>query len=154
MLKRLFALPRTSNLSGPKYPFVTTNYRKNYTQNKPPNKSPGMANRRLEEDIGDLPEDLAFEERYHGRGNQEGGGRGRGKGRRGGKAGGGGGNPQNKEVQISKALSKLLRHAASDAGVKLDSEGYGRLDQVVSRYSFLHNSRGISSTYGDFTWVP
>ncbi|TVY92229.1 tRNA 2'-phosphotransferase [Lachnellula willkommii] len=90
-----------------------------------------MANRKLGEDIGDLPEELAFEEKFHGGGNQGGGGRGRGKGGRGGKSGGGGGNPQNKKMQISKALSKLLRHAAADAGLKLDSEGYGRLDQVM-----------------------
>lgn len=98
-----------------------------------------MANRKLEEDIGDLPEELAFEEKFHGGGSQGGGGRGRGKGGRGGKSGGGGGNSQSREMQISKALSKLLRHAAADAGVKLDSEGYGRLDQVVSRH-FLFRS--------------
>ncbi|TVY38069.1 tRNA 2'-phosphotransferase [Lachnellula subtilissima] len=87
-----------------------------------------MANRKLEEDIGGLPEELAFEEKFHGGGNQGAGGRGRGKGGRGGKSYGG---PQNKEMQISKALSKLLRHAAADAGLKLDSEGFGRLDQVM-----------------------
>jgi len=49
---------------------------------------------------------------------------------RGGKAGGGGG--QGREVQVSKALSKLLRHAAEEEGVQLDKEGFARLDQVVT----------------------
>jgi hypothetical protein len=137
MLKRFSTFLRLLNLSKPKYPFIT----KNYTQNKAPNKSPGMANPRLEGDIGDLTEDLALEEKYHGPANKGGGGRGREKGGRGGKAGGGG-NPQNRETQVSKALSKLLRHAAPDAGVKLDSEGYGRLDQVVSWHSFLQPTLG------------
>lgn len=38
----------------------------------------------------------------------------------------------NREVAVSKALSKLLRHAAGDAGVKLDAEGFASLEQVVS----------------------
>ncbi|KUJ21040.1 uncharacterized protein LY89DRAFT_577171 [Mollisia scopiformis] len=37
----------------------------------------------------------------------------------------------NREVAISKALSKLLRHAAEEAGLKLDAEGYTPLDQVL-----------------------
>jgi RNA:NAD 2'-phosphotransferase (TPT1/KptA family) len=41
----------------------------------------------------------------------------------------------NREVAVSKALSKLLRHAAEDAGLSLDGEGFARLDQVVSLYS-------------------
>lgn len=44
----------------------------------------------------------------------------------------------NREVAVSKALSKLLRHAAEDAGLTLDDEGYARVDQVVSQqYSSL-----------------
>lgn len=58
-----------------------------------------------------------------------------GKGSRGGRGGGGGGGGQNREVVISKALSKLLRHAAEDEGLKLDGEGFARLDLVVS-FSF------------------
>lgn len=50
--------------------------------------------------------------------------------RRGGKGGGRGG--ESREVAISKALSKLLRHAAAEAGLALDGEGFGRLDEVVS----------------------
>ncbi|TGO48557.1 hypothetical protein BCON_0237g00130 [Botryotinia convoluta] len=57
-----------------------------------------------------------------------------GRGGRGGKgrgAGGGGGNGKNREMLISKALSKLLRHAAESEGVKLDGEGFARLDLVM-----------------------
>lgn len=49
-----------------------------------------------------------------------------------GKGGGGGG--QGREVQVSKALSKLLRHQAANAGVQLDDEGYATLDSVVSNH--------------------
>lgn len=48
---------------------------------------------------------------------------------RGGRRGGGG---QSREVQVSKALSKLLRHQAENAGIKLDGEGYAPLNRVVS----------------------
>ena len=43
----------------------------------------------------------------------------------------------NREVAVSKALSKLLRHAAEDVGVTLDGEGFARLDQVVSLPALL-----------------
>lgn len=55
--------------------------------------------------------------------------RGGGQGKRGGRGGGG---APDREVLISKALSALLRHKASDAGIDLDGEGFARLDQVVS----------------------
>ena len=57
------------------------------------------------------------------------GGRGKGKGRGsvGGKTDGPG-----REILISKALSRLLRHSAVEAGLTLDGEGYARVDQVVS----------------------
>ncbi|KAI0128845.1 Tpt1/KptA family RNA 2'-phosphotransferase [Xylariales sp. AK1849] len=57
------------------------------------------------------------------------GGRNKGAGRRG--KGTGGGGAQDREVQISKALSTLLRHQAANAGVKLDVEGFARLDKVI-----------------------
>ncbi|RKF61209.1 tRNA 2'-phosphotransferase 1 [Erysiphe neolycopersici] len=46
----------------------------------------------------------------------------------------------NKQVAVSKALSKLLRHAANEAGLKLDSEAYARVDQVLQwqRLKSLH----------------
>jgi 2'-phosphotransferase len=67
------------------------------------------------------------------------GGTGRGKGPsgrggRGGSRGGRAGGEMNREVAVSKALSKLLRHAAEDAGLTLDGEGFARVDQVVSLY--------------------
>lgn len=43
------------------------------------------------------------------------------------------GGKMDKQMAVSKALSKLLRHAAEDVGLKLDSEAYARVDQVVSR---------------------
>ncbi|KAL2271719.1 hypothetical protein VTJ83DRAFT_1090 [Remersonia thermophila] len=54
-----------------------------------------------------------------------------GGGKRGGRAGkdGGGGNRRN--VDLSKALSRLLRHQAENAGVQLDKEGYASLDKVL-----------------------
>jgi len=45
-------------------------------------------------------------------------------------------------VVISKALSKLLRHAAEDEGLKLDEEGYARLDLVVSFLFALYLMEG------------
>ncbi|RGP59162.1 hypothetical protein FSPOR_11542 [Fusarium sporotrichioides] len=51
-----------------------------------------------------------------------------GKGR--GRSGGGGG--QGREVQVSKALSRLLRHQAANAGIQLDDEGFARLDAVLA----------------------
>ena len=55
----------------------------------------------------------------------------KGRGGKGGVRGGGGGSGQGREMQISKALSKLLRHAAAEEGIQLDNEGFARLDQVV-----------------------
>ena len=66
---------------------------------------------------------------------QAGRGRSGGRGGRGGKRGGGGGSG-GREVMVSKALSKLLRHAAVEAGLKLDAEGFASVEQVV-RYTPL-----------------
>ncbi|KAH8595694.1 Tpt1/KptA family RNA 2'-phosphotransferase, partial [Bisporella sp. PMI_857] len=46
---------------------------------------------------------------------------------------------------ISKALSRLLRHAAESEGVPLDNEGFARLDQVM-QWSRL---RSLKVTFGD-----
>ncbi|KAK1640554.1 Tpt1/KptA family RNA 2'-phosphotransferase [Colletotrichum phormii] len=56
-------------------------------------------------------------------------------GRRGGKGGGRGGGRggvQPREVLVSKALSKLLRHQAENAGLTLDEGGYAPLDKVLA----------------------
>ncbi|PNY27689.1 tRNA 2'-phosphotransferase 1 [Tolypocladium capitatum] len=52
--------------------------------------------------------------------------------RGGGRGKGGGGGRQGREVQISKALSKLLRHQADNAGIALDGEGFAPLDRVLA----------------------
>lgn len=56
--------------------------------------------------------------------------------------GGGGGKPgdggKQREKQISMALSRLLRHQALNAGIKLDKEGYAPLDRVVSAVCSCH----------------
>ena len=52
---------------------------------------------------------------------------------RGDKGRGRGGGGQGREVQVSKALSRLLRHQAANAGIQLDDEGFARLDAVVSK---------------------
>jgi RNA 2'-phosphotransferase, Tpt1 / KptA family len=75
-------------------------------------------------DLIDEIEDRALGSRRGGKGSSRGG--------RGGRGGKGGARGEGREVAISKALSKLLRHAAEDEGLALDSEGFGRLDQVVS----------------------
>jgi hypothetical protein len=72
-------------------------------------------------------------------------GRGKAAGGRGGHSGGGRGQV-NREVAVSKALSKLLRHAADDEGLVLDQEGFARLDQVVrlACLSFWRHCTSIS----------
>lgn len=50
----------------------------------------------------------------------------------GGGAGAGAGGPQKRQKDISRALSRLLRHQATNAGIQLDREGYAPLDKVVS----------------------
>lgn len=64
-----------------------------------------------------------------------------GGGRKAGGGGGGKGKPgdggKQREKQISMALSRLLRHQALNAGIKLDKEGYAPLDRVVSVTFFL-----------------
>lgn len=66
---------------------------------------------------------------------------------RGGKGRGGGG--QSRDVQVSKALSKLLRHDAVKLGLELDDEGFAGVEEVVSlRFHFLHRGRGDGEKLG------
>lgn len=58
--------------------------------------------------------------------------KGKGRAPRGPKTRGGHGGGGNRDVQLSKALSKLLRHQAQTAGIQLDREGFAALDRVVS----------------------
>jgi hypothetical protein len=93
-----------------------------------------MAASRSAEDVIDMAEELDLTDRGAKRPTRGGrkAGAGGGSGGRGNRAGGSGGGEMNREVAVSKALSKLLRHAAVDAGLKLDPEGFARVDQVVS----------------------
>ncbi|PSR94253.1 KptA family-domain-containing protein [Coniella lustricola] len=54
-----------------------------------------------------------------------------GKGQGGERGGGGGDQGAKREKDISRALSRLLRHQALNAGIKLDKEGYAPLDKVL-----------------------
>ena len=71
----------------------------------------------------------------------------RSKAGRGARGGGSGGGEMNREVAVSKALSKLLRHAATDAGLRLDPEGFARVDQVVSTPLRLKPRHGVHTFY-------
>ncbi|KAK2594124.1 tRNA 2'-phosphotransferase [Conoideocrella luteorostrata] len=70
---------------------------------------------------------LDIEDKAHGMANS---------GRRGGRRGRG----EGRDVRVSKALSKLLRHQAENAGIKLDGEGFAPLDKVL-RYGPLESLR-------------
>lgn len=61
-----------------------------------------------------------------------------------GKPGDGG---KQREKQISMALSRLLRHQALNAGIKLDKEGYAPLDRVVSVACYFSSSGGLSRLF-------
>ncbi|KAK3401234.1 KptA family-domain-containing protein [Sordaria brevicollis] len=50
----------------------------------------------------------------------------------GGGRGGHGGRKGGRDVDLSRALSRLLRHQASSAGITLDAEGYAPLDKVLA----------------------
>lgn len=50
---------------------------------------------------------------------------------RGGGRGGSRGGPLPRDVQVSKKLSKLLRHSAAAEGLTLDAAGYANLGDVV-----------------------
>lgn len=60
-----------------------------------------------------------------------------GGGKRGGGKSGGAGAAADREKQISRALSRLLRHQALNAGIVLDKEGYAPLEKVVSFLFFF-----------------
>ncbi len=78
-----------------------------------------------------------------------GGSKGRGGGRRGG-GGGGGKSGRGRDSELSHALSRLLRHQAENAGIKLDNEGYAPLDRVVCGQSV----RGASEPSSLIVYFP
>lgn len=55
-----------------------------------------------------------------------------GRGGRGGGGGGGSREPLPRSVQISKKLSRLLRHAADEEGIHLDAAGYANVHEVLN----------------------
>ncbi|PNH38107.1 hypothetical protein VD0004_g8706 [Verticillium dahliae] len=78
----------------------------------------------MADDLGGNATHLALEDKA-------GAGRGGRGGRRGG-GGRGGGRPQDRNMLVSKALSRLLRHQAENAGVKLDEGGWAKVDEVLA----------------------
>lgn len=67
------------------------------------------------------------------------------RGRKGRGRGGGGGGGMSREVRVSKALSRLLRHQAASAGIKLDEAGFAELDKVVSPHVSLAPYREVAN---------
>jgi len=80
---------------------------------------PSTASEALAEQLSDIPQSTGKS----------------GGGRKGGNRGG-----LSRDVQVSKALSKLLRHDAQKAGLKLDEEGFADVGEVVSEISFGFNA--------------
>lgn len=94
-----------------------------------------MADGNIDNNTAERLEDLALQGGRRGGGGGGGdGGRGGKRGKRGG-GGDGGGQAPDRDILLSKALSALLRHKASEAGIEMNGEGYARLDQVVSSLS-------------------
>ncbi|KAK8126687.1 uncharacterized protein PG998_002446 [Apiospora kogelbergensis] len=92
-----------------------------------------MADGNIDNNTAERLEDLALQGGRRGGGGGGGdGGRGGKRGKRGG-GGDGGGQAPDRDILLSKALSALLRHKASEAGIEMNGEGYARLDQVVER---------------------
>ena len=60
------------------------------------------------------------------------------------------GGPMPRDVQVSKALSKLLRHSAEKEGLKLDEAGYINLKDVVGIYGDLAVQFSIHSCARSF----
>lgn len=65
-----------------------------------------------------------------------------------GRRGGGRGQGQSRDVQVSKALSLLLRHAAEKEGVKMNAQGYANVAEVVSPHFETLISRHSPPLFG------
>ncbi|KAF4963256.1 hypothetical protein FSARC_8725 [Fusarium sarcochroum] len=77
----------------------------------------------MADDLRDAAQDQAhldIEERVQNKAPRSKGDKGRGRG------------GQGRDVQVSKALSKLLRHQAANAGIELDDEGFAPLNSVLA----------------------
>jgi hypothetical protein len=55
-----------------------------------------------------------------------------------GRGGREGGRGPSRQVQISKALSLVLRHSAEKENIKINKEGYANVADLVSVTMFLH----------------
>jgi hypothetical protein len=129
MLKR--SISKTSAIRRPSIHSIFSSIRSQQTNFT---KTTRMAASRSAEDFIDMAEGLDLTNqgaKRNGRGLRSNAGARGGSDGRVNRAGGSGGGVMNREVAISKALSKLLRHAAVDAGLKLDPEGFCRVDQAV-----------------------
>lgn len=95
--------------------------------------------------MDDAAEALAeqFEGRSRGGGGGGGGNKGGGKQSKSAGAAPSADGGKNREKQISKALSRLLRHQALNAGIVLDKEGYALLEKVVSFPCFLGGKKPL-----------
>jgi len=49
---------------------------------------------------------------------------------------GGGAGKDDKDVRLSKKLAFLLRHGAEKEGIAIGSDGYVKLDDLLSRHDF------------------
>ncbi|KAK1751730.1 KptA family-domain-containing protein [Echria macrotheca] len=88
-----------------------------------------MANTNDVDQLAEQFEDQAFAgSSSRGGGKSSGGGGGRGSRFRNSRGGGG---SKSREVDLSRALSRLLRHQAENAGIKLDGQGFAPLDRVL-----------------------
>ena len=95
---------------------------------------------------------LGLEDKAHDKAGRGGRGAKRsGRGRGGG--GGAGAGAQSREVLVSKALSRLLRHKAEGAGIKLDDEGFAPLDRVVSVVVSV-NHGSVANMLSKLSWGP
>lgn len=91
----------------------------------------------IDDDMASRLEDTALSSSSaRGGGGRRGHGKG-GRGRGGGGGRGGEGGRGRREVDLSRALSRLLRHQAGAAGVEVDGEGFARLEGVVSSFFFF-----------------
>ena len=100
----------------------------------------------MADDITSSTAHMALEEKHQDRPPKRGG-------RRGGR-GGGGGRGQSRDVQVSKALSRLLRHQAENAGIKLDTEGYAPLDRVVRNTVYSWSAHKVLTWHAQLQYGP
>ncbi|PBP28657.1 hypothetical protein BUE80_DR000367 [Diplocarpon rosae] len=110
--------------------FTSKAYIRPTSKSNNPGGSISISRRIAMEDIHKAEEPEIDNDRHGGEGHDRPRGKG-GRGGRGGKRGGGVRGEMSREVLVSKALSRLLRHAAVEAGLKLDAEGFASVEQVM-----------------------